>query len=281
MSIRNKITPDTKIRIAILHQLGSIFTESNNGGSYKVCGFVSRPLLITIPPKNSTGRQRTYTFMQAVTTLPSTFNDEHLTRIYQVVSSQQLGKLQSLFVVLNDDDRERCLELVKQKRSSQHQQPSSQNFASSSSFISGALAGTGSGMDLQALAIESLLSPPPPPPPSATGSGPEATEVTPRDGDTVRVKEKDKVKDKERDKVRDRSRSRSRDHEKSGRGERRRRQSSSSSSDHRRRKSKKSKKKRKRRQSTSESSSDSSSNSTSTRSSHAKEAEDKSRTRER
>ena len=113
VSIRNKITPDTKIRISILHQFGSIFQESARGASYRVSGFDSRPLLTTFPPSGSAERQRTYTFTQAVSLLPANFTDEHLTRIYQVVSNQHSGRLQSLFVVLNDDDRERCLELVK------------------------------------------------------------------------------------------------------------------------------------------------------------------------
>ena len=290
VSLRNKVTPDTKIRISILHQLGSIYMESNNGGSYKVLGFASRPQLITVPPRNSTDRQRTYTFMQAVTLLPATFNDDHLTRIYQVVSSQQPGKLQSLFVVLSDDDRERCLELVKAKRASQ--QPNSQAPASSSSIISGAFAGSGAGMEpqTQPLTLEALQEPPPlPPSPSHHRGSDQATKVkvkaAERDREQSKEREHVKERSREREHIKERSRDRdeSRGRDRSGRGERRRRQSSSSSSDgHRRKKAKKSKKRSKRRQTTSESSA--STASSSSRGGHSRreaQAEDKSRTRER
>ena len=51
VSIRNKITPNSKIRISFLHQFGSLYKESNPGGMYKVKGFESRPVLTTIPPR--------------------------------------------------------------------------------------------------------------------------------------------------------------------------------------------------------------------------------------
>ena len=116
VSIRNRVTPDTKIRISILHQFGSIYQAATRGATYKVTGFSPRPLLLTIPPQGSAERQRTYTFMQAVTLLRAAFTDENLIRIYQVVSNQHPGMLQALFVVINDDEREHCLELVKQQR---------------------------------------------------------------------------------------------------------------------------------------------------------------------
>ena len=289
VSIRNKITPDTKIRISILHQFGRVFTESNNGSFYKVCGFVSRPTLITIPPKNSTTRQRTYTFMQAVTLLPATFSDEHLTQIFQVVSNQQPGKLQSLFVVLNDDDRDRCLELVRLKRASAQPQASHQpqpqaQPVSSASFHFGSFGGGGAGMDLQGTSvIEALCSPPPPPPPEPSAHPSADPSLSDQDsGDrgsrhhSPATKDKSKVKDKDRD----RSRSK-----KSSRGTRRRRRSSSSSSsssaERSRKKAKKSKKKRRRSPSDSSSSSGSASTASSRGSRHTKKSSDKDRTRER
>ena len=238
ISVRNKITPNSKIRIAILHQLGSIFTESNSGGSYKVRGFDSRPTLITIPPAGSTSHQRSYTFMQAVTMLPANFSDEHLTQIYQVVSGQQAGNLQSLFVVLNDDDRERCLELVKQKRlvQSRRGQPSS------AGSISGSVSGPGTGANLQSLGVRfsDLQAPPPPPPPSGPMTPSGVTESpygtsnadkpsrkdrshrhsSPSVKDRSRSPERerrsrDRERSRSRDKDRDRERSRSRDKDRS------------------------------------------------------------------
>ena len=207
ISIRNKLTPNTKIRIAILHQLGSIYTESNRGGSYKVQGYGPRPLLITIPPKNSTERQRTYNFIQAVSLLPATFSDEHLTQIYQVVSGQQTGNLQALFVVLNDDDRERCLELVKQKRLAQVRtgQPSA------SMTVSGSLSGPGAGIGLQDSSLGSLLALPPPPPPSGVDKTPVGVTESPYGAPDHLDRDRDRSRSRGRD--RDRSRSRSKDKE--------------------------------------------------------------------
>ena len=236
VSVRNKVTPNTKIRISILHQLGMIFKESNPGGSYQVHGYKPRPTLVTIPPQGSASRQRTYNFMQAVTQLPATFSDEHLTRIFQVVSNQQPGSLESLFVVLNDDDRDRCLELVKQRRSTDQSRsaPSgSRSAPSGSGVIAGSFSGLGAGMDLGTvgpLPVESLLTPPPPPPACDASSVPTDTEVRDRGGmrsrgrsrspDSARGSESrgpviDKVKDKSKDKDKSRDKDKSKGQDKS------------------------------------------------------------------
>ena len=175
LSFRNKITLETKVRIAILHQFGSRFKETNPGGDYRVRGFDPRPTLTTMPPRSAGSRLRTYNFIQAVTTLPAVFTDEHLTRIYQVVGDRFRGKLQSLFVVLNDDDHDRCLELVKASLA-RRSGPSGSGPSAAASGGSGAPSGTvesvghvsgpGAGMDAEAGLISSLTSPPPPPPAS-------------------------------------------------------------------------------------------------------------------
>ena len=113
VSLRNRINLETKIRISILHQLGGIYRDSNAGASYKVRGYDPRPVLLTIPPRSGSGRARTYNFIQAATTLPATFSDEQLVRIFQVVGDRFRGHLQALFIVLRDDDHDRCLELVR------------------------------------------------------------------------------------------------------------------------------------------------------------------------
>ena len=272
VAIRNKLTPDTKIRLSILHQFGSIFQESARGASYKVTGFDSRPLLMTFPPAGSAERQRTYTFMQAVTLLPARFSDEHLTRIYQVVNNQHPGKLQSLFVVLNDDERERCLELVKQQRAT-GRGPGNRPSASATASLSGAVSGSGSGMDLAASAAFSSTSsksvtfqelqqqPPPPPPPESTASDKRTSESsrkslerspTPDDSDD----EEERVSGKERDKEKQKDNEREdRDRSKSSKGVRRRRSSSSSRERGRGRKRAKKSKRRHRSPSSSDSSS--------------------------
>ena len=167
VGLRNKITLATKVRISILHQFGSLYTASNPGSSYVVRGYDPRPKLITTPARNSGDKIRGYTFIQAATTLKATFSDDHLVRIYQVVGNNFPGELQALFIVLNDDDRERCLELVKASREQQppggrRSQRASVNFMPVQS-TSGVVRGSGSGMDAQETVVRSLRNPPPPP----------------------------------------------------------------------------------------------------------------------
>ena len=275
VSFRNKITPNTKIRISILHQLGSIYKETNPGGMYKVQGFVPRPVLITFPPQNSSGRQRTYNFVQAVTLLPANFSDEHLTRIYQVVSEQQPGNLQSLFIVLKDDDRDRCLELVRQSRAPgqqhhQSQQPpqsQSQPQSSGSGFIFGSFSGPGNGNDLQdpsGSVLENLRDPPPPPPTTddRAVTGPEdqpgAEKSTSRRSQSPDSREKDQRRERDTHKSKAKDKGKRKDKNKS-RSRRKRRRSSSSPDDRSRKRSKKSKRHRRSPSSSSSASSSSSS----------------------
>ena len=186
VEVRNKITLETKIRIAILRQLGVRYQATNPGSSFKVRGFDPRPTLVTTPPRSSTERPRTYNFIQAVTSLPSTLSDENLAPIFQSIGDRFRGKLQALFVILNDDDHDRCLELAKQHsrlpRRGQAQASGSGPTPTSSSTVSfghvsgrghgmevesetvvGQVQGSGSGVRLESNLLDSLRSPPPPP----------------------------------------------------------------------------------------------------------------------
>ena len=178
VDVRNKITIGTKIRIAILHQLGSIYTSSNPGSSYQVRGFDPRPTLFTKPAHP--GRPRSYNFIQAATTLKATFSDEHLIRIYQVVNNNLPGELRALFIVLNDDERDRCLDLVKADRERNARsvnfmpvQSTSGSGPSGAQSTSGVIHGSGNGMDVTSKILTSLSSPPPPPPPVSSDPDPE------------------------------------------------------------------------------------------------------------
>ena len=167
VSIRNKVTLETRVRIKILNQLGLNFQESNGpGSSYKVKGFESRPLLSTFPPSGANARPRTFTFIEAVTQLPAVISDEGLMLIHQVVGTRHPGQLQTIFVVLRDDDRARIEQLIRDKP---RDQPSrSVRFSSNPGpnlSTSGSFSGFGSGMDAQASLAALLLTPPPPPPP--------------------------------------------------------------------------------------------------------------------
>ena len=165
LSFRNKVTLETKVRIAILHQLGTRYKESNAGGMYKVHGYDPRPVLVTFPPRSGNARPRTFNFIQAVTTLPANFSDESLVRIFQVVGDRFRGRLQALFVVLNDDDHDRCLELVKASYDQRSGARGDFHFGASGSRASaatlnvGQVQGFGSGMDLEAATV--VVSPTP------------------------------------------------------------------------------------------------------------------------
>ena len=164
VSVRNKVTLETRIRIAIMQQLASNYKASNPNSSVQVQGYSPRPRLSTIPARGSSDRPRSYNFIQAVSTLPATFSDDSLVRIYQVVGNHRPGELRSLFVVLNDDDRDRCLDLVRAGHRQVQVPPSSGLVAS------GSTSGPGAGMDLMSGFLASLRSPPPPPPSSPTSS---------------------------------------------------------------------------------------------------------------
>ena len=94
-------------------------------------------------------------------------------QIHQIIGSRHPGQLQSLFVVLRDDDRERIEQLIKDK----YRAPSSGVGPASSS--GGNFSGLGSGMEVSA----ALMLPPPPPPalpppasqPSAASQAPRAS----------------------------------------------------------------------------------------------------------
>ena len=185
VSLRNKITLNTKIRIEIMKQLGEKYVLSNQGASYQMRGYEPRPRLIIRPPAGATGadaRIRSLFFTDAIALLPTHFSDSQLTQIFMKIGSSNRGLLRQLFVVVSDDDHDRCLELVKkyheerQSRGSRqgHQGGGStgQSQDSSTMVHSSFVSGPGAGKDAQArssttkLPLSALTQPPPPPPPA-------------------------------------------------------------------------------------------------------------------
>ena len=172
VSLRNKITLDSKIRIAILRQLGEKYIERNQGASYKVEGFVSRPSLKLFPAPGATNsRIQSLNFIEAVTTIPSHLSDSALTQIFMTVGGHDRGKLRQLFVILSDDDHDRCLELVKRHhaegRGDRRESSKSSrggNSVSGSQRHSVTFSNPGTGMETESGVVDSLRHPPPPPP---------------------------------------------------------------------------------------------------------------------
>ena len=172
VSLRNKITLETRVRISIMHQLGAQFVESNGpGSSYKVKGFDSRPLLQTFPPSGASGsRPQTFTFVEAATQLPGVFTDDGLVSIHQKIGTRHQGQLQAIFIVLRDDDRGRIDQLIRQQPRDRGQPRPGVSVTTS-----GNVADHGSGMDVQSANLSTLgalrLPPPPPPPLPAAKTG--------------------------------------------------------------------------------------------------------------
>ena len=103
-SIRNRVTPNTKVRRSILQVIGCRYQTSNPGSKVQVVGYDPRPLIkITPPPSASDRRIRTYNFIDAVTTLPCSFSHAEIEPIVRRVNSKLLGKVRSTFVILSDD----------------------------------------------------------------------------------------------------------------------------------------------------------------------------------
>ena len=105
---------------------------------------VSRPLLLILPASGSASRPQTYNFIEAVSTLPPVFTDESLGKIFAIVGGRHKGALRDHFVVLGDDDRERCQGLARRPRGPTTAAPSSSS--TSVSMIGGRVFGDGSGM---------------------------------------------------------------------------------------------------------------------------------------
>ena len=104
ISIRNRVTQETHIRYSIFHLFGQRYTKANQGSSYKVIGYLPRPVLKIFPSATATDRRiQTYTFMEAIRVLPTNFSEPELEDLIERIPPKFIGKLRSLFVVLPDD----------------------------------------------------------------------------------------------------------------------------------------------------------------------------------
>ena len=99
-SIRNRVTPETKIRIHILQVLAKRYRTSNPGSKVAVVGYDPRPRIKITPPANASDpRVKVYFFVEAVKTL-----ETELDFLYKKIGPKFSGKLRSLFICLSDDE---------------------------------------------------------------------------------------------------------------------------------------------------------------------------------
>ena len=185
VSLRAMLTLNTRIRLAIMRQLGANYKASNPGGSFKVRGYGSRPDMVIMPPaKAASSRPRKLTFIQAATSLPAIFQDESLILIYQAVGQSNRGKLRQLFIVLNDDDHDRCLDMVKKHHKERRAAGRSRSGPGgdrrdSTLTHSVTFSEPGGGMDVDDHSeLVGLLRQPPPKPPPTPGESPTGVKST-------------------------------------------------------------------------------------------------------
>ena len=104
VSVRNRLTHETRVRFTIMKILAQHWQSSNPGSKIQCIGYGSRPIIKLI---NAEGvgdfRVRTLTFVEAVRSLPVSFSPDELELILREVKPKWTGKLRSLFVVLSDD----------------------------------------------------------------------------------------------------------------------------------------------------------------------------------
>ena len=104
ISIRNRITPGTQVRINILKLMAKRYQASNPNGAAVVIGYEPRPVIkITPPPDASDRRVQSFNYIDAIRNLPVNFSREELSDILERINPKLKGSLRSVFVVISDD----------------------------------------------------------------------------------------------------------------------------------------------------------------------------------
>ena len=106
LSVRNRMTLGTRVRIEIMKLLAERYKSSNPGAKTQVVNYESRPTMKFTPPSSASDRRPLhFNYIQAIKRLPVDFTLEELTPIYKMLASstELAGKLRSTFVVLSDD----------------------------------------------------------------------------------------------------------------------------------------------------------------------------------
>jgi len=103
-SIRNRVTSNTRVRIAIMKVLAKRYRDSNPGSKASVSGYESRPMLrLTPPPSSKDKRVKVFNYVEAVTKLPTCFTSLELSSIIPKIESGFSGSLRAVFICLSDD----------------------------------------------------------------------------------------------------------------------------------------------------------------------------------
>lgn len=104
LSIKNRVTSETRVRIDVLKLIAQRYRDSNQGSRVQVISYIPRPLIkITPPPSASDRRIQTFNYVEAVTKLPTNFTPAELEPIMRRINPELKGRIRSLFIVLSDD----------------------------------------------------------------------------------------------------------------------------------------------------------------------------------
>ena len=106
LSVRNRLTLGTRVRIEIMKLLAERYRKANPGSKTQVVNYEPRPTMKFTPAATASDRRPLhFNYIRAVTKLPVDFTIEELAPIYRMVasSSELSGKLRSTFIVLSDD----------------------------------------------------------------------------------------------------------------------------------------------------------------------------------
>ena len=133
VSIRNCVTPGTLARVAVLQLLAKRYKESNAGSRTQVIAYDSRPTLKITPPSGASDtRTMTFTYIEAIQKLPTSFTQAEIDGLIKRISPRLHGNLRSLLIVV-DDDMLQKKKLPARKRSAP-QTPSTASGSESSEF---------------------------------------------------------------------------------------------------------------------------------------------------
>ena len=104
ISVRNRLTHESRVRFNIMKVLAQHWQSSNPGSKIQCIGYGSRPTIKLINAEGAGDfRVRTMNFVEAARSLPASFSPDELEMILSEVKPKWIGKLRSLFIVLSDD----------------------------------------------------------------------------------------------------------------------------------------------------------------------------------
>ena len=104
INIKNRVTPETRIRIDILKLLAKRYRDSNPGARVQVISYDPRPSIKIVPAAGASDRRtKHFNYVEAVRKLPSNFSSAEITPILRRVNPELHGRIASIFIVLSDD----------------------------------------------------------------------------------------------------------------------------------------------------------------------------------